>query len=48
MSSNTTSTTKVAQAGILSGKNPAVYDASNSILIFIIQVRESHTKHVTF
>lgn len=31
------STTKVAEAGILSGKNPAVYDSSNPILIFIIQ-----------
>lgn len=37
MSSNST-TTKVAQAGILSGKNPATYDSSNPILIFIIQV----------
>lgn len=37
MSSNSTST-KVAQAGILSGKNPATYDSTNPILIFIIQV----------
>ncbi|QGA18901.1 hypothetical protein EYB26_006586 [Talaromyces marneffei] len=36
MSSNST-TAKVAQAGILSGKNPATYDSSNPILIFIIQ-----------
>jgi len=38
MSSNST-TTRVAQAGILSGKNPVTYDSSNPILIFIIQVR---------
>ncbi|OKL58203.1 hypothetical protein UA08_06452 [Talaromyces atroroseus] len=34
---SSTSTTSVAQAGILSGKNPAVYDSSNPILMFIIQ-----------
>lgn len=37
MSSN--STTKVkAQGGILEGSNPAHYDSSNPIVIFIIQV----------